>query len=153
MAKLKRVQQIMEMSGIDTLTVVSIPTNSDLLRVSRDFFPPFFKGWCAATTDLIPEIYGIEEVELDEAYEALDTIWLSRASFAIENCPLEMVQRFCLALEARNNTKPDSENELFVFHITRENGTSVAKRTIVADVRSIFPELPSQHLTTSQASI
>lgn len=153
MAKLKRIQQIMEMSGIDNLCVVSIPLSSSMMRVSSDFFPPFFRGFCAATTDTIPEIYGIEEVELDEAYEALDTAWLPRASFAIENCSLEIVHRFCLAMEARNNTRPGDESELFVFNITREKGAGVVKRTIVADVRSVFPELPSPHLTTAQESI
>jgi hypothetical protein len=152
MAKLERIKQIMEMSGVDTLVVVSIPLTSDLMKVSRDFFPPYFKGWCAATTHQIPELYGIQEMELADAYEALDTVWFSRASFAIVDCPLEMVQRFCLALEARTNTKPDSENELFVFKITLEKG-KVAKRTIVTSVQSVFPELPPPHRTNAQASI
>lgn len=153
MAKRENIKQIMEMSGINTLVVASLPLVSDLTSISRDFFPPYFRGWCAALNVQIPEIYGIDESELDDAYGELDTIWLSRASFAIVNCQMDIVQKCCLQYEARTNTKPGDENELIVFKITLEKGAGVAKRTIVTKVQSVLPELPLPHPTTVQASI
>lgn len=119
MAKLHRVKQIMEVSGIDTLVVISIPLASDLMVVSRDFFPPYFRGWCATTIHQTPKLSGIQEMDLKDAYEeAPGDIWYSRASFAIESCPVETVERFALEYEARTNCQPGDENELIVFSIT-----------------------------------
>lgn len=141
---IQKLFEALKASSRDHLTVISIPLSSDLMDIGRDFFPPYFRGWCASTIHETPETFEVNELELDEVYEELIAdIWFSRVSFMIENCSLETVEQFAREYEARTKCRPGDPNELIVFKISLKPETSLSSEGITTAVLPAPPKLSS----------
>ena len=104
-------KSILEASGSEQLLAIAISYECGLMNVDLDYFPLFFRGFA---------FMQHPDVRVTEIGDALppEAATSPKAIFAIENCPLETVQRFCKEYETRTNCAPDTENELIVLQIS-----------------------------------
>ena len=154
MTSLRTVPEIFETSGVNTLVAIAIPITCALMDFGEDYFPPYFRGWCAsAVPDL--RVSSIEEIEVPEvAYVGADLIaGVPRVIFMVEDCPLEIVQNFSQAFEDRNAVGPGDDNELIVLNISRESVIYVPQSSTSATEQPVAPELSIANPPNAQASI
>jgi hypothetical protein len=146
MTSLRTVPEIFETSGADTVIANAIPLTSDLLDFSQDYFPPFFRGFCACAVPHL-SVSAIEEIEIPEiAYVEPDMIArVPRVIFMVEDCPLEIVQKFTQAYEGRHATGAGDDNELIVLNLSRVSVIYVPHSSTSAAEQPVAPELPIAH--------
>lgn len=118
------VESLLQASGLETLNTIAIPHTSHLLAFDPDYFPSYFRGWCAAT-GLDVQVLEVQDVGLPTA--AYDTphlvASLPRASFAVMGCAFDILEDFCKKYEARLAIGSGDADELIVLRISLEPGS------------------------------